>query len=330
MALRVRLLTIFTLLLAVIVFFPATAFPQSPVRDVAKKPKAIKFAELGATGECEFRETIQRFMAELSNNPGYQGYIINYSSVSSPSRNEEIARRERLITNAVSFRHYDRARVTLVRGGARRDAATELWLIPPGAENPVPSGSLDDSPDSVEGPTLYIERGLGDLDEFVLEAVKKREKEEEERERAELARNDQSDDSATDEDQEEASSDGEAPPEPKDPAPTAQNWKDTKRFRWADVGLAVRLANTKGTIGVIIFYADDQRYDIGKLTKFVEQARDFLVQDAKIDRARLRVEFGGYRDSEEAEFWLVGPDELLPKARPDERCEDSELSTDSR
>ena len=51
----------------------------------------------------------------------------------------EITARERLITNHITFRNFDRSRITLVRGGDRGNGPeTRLYRIPPGAANPNP------------------------------------------------------------------------------------------------------------------------------------------------------------------------------------------------
>jgi len=82
----------------------------------------------------EVRGRLDAFFTELSNNPNNQGYIINYGT------DREIATLERLITNHIAFRNFDRGRITLVRGGASPDGErrTKLYRIPPGAENPAP------------------------------------------------------------------------------------------------------------------------------------------------------------------------------------------------
>jgi len=58
---------------------------------------------------------------------------INYGT------DKDIAAREKLITNHIAFRKFDRSRITLVRGGDRGNGPeTKLYRIPPGAVNPNP------------------------------------------------------------------------------------------------------------------------------------------------------------------------------------------------
>ena len=97
-------------------------------------PTSVLVNEFGALPNDQIRAQLDIFFAELSNNPSDQGYIINYGT------DREIAARERLITNHIAFRNFDRSRITLVRGGVSPDGTvkTRLYRIPPGAENPAP------------------------------------------------------------------------------------------------------------------------------------------------------------------------------------------------
>ena len=90
--------------------------------------------EFGKLSNDDIRTRLDNFFADLSNNPNHQGYIINYGT------DAQIAARERLITNHINFRKFDRSRITLVKGGASTDGdpRTKLYRIPPGAENPAP------------------------------------------------------------------------------------------------------------------------------------------------------------------------------------------------
>jgi len=101
---------------------------------IATPPGPVLVDEFGKQTHDEIRAHLDTFFAELSNNPNNQGYIINYGT------DKEIAEREKLITNHINFRKFDRSRITLVRGGASPDGVvhTKLYRIPPGAENPAP------------------------------------------------------------------------------------------------------------------------------------------------------------------------------------------------
>ncbi len=109
---------------------PATASDSGPV---APNPQAILVDEFGALQNDDIRARLDQFFIELQNNPTNQGYVINYGT------NAQIAARERLITNHITLRRFDRSRITLVRGGDTGVGVnTRLYRVPPGADNPTP------------------------------------------------------------------------------------------------------------------------------------------------------------------------------------------------
>lgn len=100
---------------------------------VAPRPGSDLVDEFGKASNDDIRGRLDSFFANLSNNPNDQGYVINYGTA------KEIAAREKLITNHINFRKFDRSRITLVRGGDTGGGVnTKLYRIPPGAENPTP------------------------------------------------------------------------------------------------------------------------------------------------------------------------------------------------
>ena len=106
----------------------------SETAPVAGLPEAVLINEFGKMSNDDVRAQLDIFFGELANNPNNQGYIINYGT------DREIAARERLITNHIAFRKFDRSRITLVRGGTSPDGVvhTKFYRVPPGAENPMP------------------------------------------------------------------------------------------------------------------------------------------------------------------------------------------------
>lgn len=104
---------------------------DSATNGVAPNPDPVLVDEFGKMPNDDIRGRLDLFFAELSNNPNNQGYIINYGSP------REVAARERLITNHINFRKFDRSRITMVNGGAG-EQNTKLYRVPPGAENPAP------------------------------------------------------------------------------------------------------------------------------------------------------------------------------------------------
>jgi hypothetical protein len=98
-----------------------------------KTPKAVKFDEFETATNGSVKMKMDAFYVELNNNPASQGYIINYGT------QREIAIRRNQISISVAWRKFDGTRITFVDGGFRDGIKSELWIVPPGAENPQPS-----------------------------------------------------------------------------------------------------------------------------------------------------------------------------------------------
>ena len=248
-----------------------------------EKPKAILVDDIGDVGDCEFVLRVRKFNRKLSENPSYQGYIINYESAKGPP---DLDTRERLIANNIASGTYDRSRITLVRGGFRLEISTELWMVPPEAENPAPSSTLPDQP-SGEPDTFLYETTYPSLDAFAL-----------------------------------PSADGEREPdETNEPDEGTPQREEDTRYGWVPLGFASRLSIVENTAtGLIRFYADDRKYDIARATAFIDSARPRLAKYGRMDPRRFHVEFGGYRPSPQVEFWVVRAGASSARVRAYERC----------
>ncbi|MCA1588782.1 MAG: hypothetical protein LC734_00010 [Acidobacteria bacterium] len=109
---------------------PREANATGPVEGA---PEASSLGEIGPVSNDEVRAQLDTFFAELQNNPNDQGYVITYGTP------RQIAQRERLITNHIAFRQFDRSRITLVQGTDTGDGPrSRLFRIPPGATPPTP------------------------------------------------------------------------------------------------------------------------------------------------------------------------------------------------
>lgn len=109
------------------------ATTASETGSVAKKVvEAVMVDEFGALKPDDLRARIDAFIVALQNNPGNQGYIINYGSA------REVAARENLIKNHLNFRKFPVSQVTMVRGGTTGPINSRLYRVPTGAENPKP------------------------------------------------------------------------------------------------------------------------------------------------------------------------------------------------
>jgi hypothetical protein len=109
---------------------PSTASETGPV---APKPTANQVDEFGKLSNDDVKARVDNFYIQLNNNPNSQGYIINYGTPA------EIKARRAQIMKAITFRKYDPSRVTFVDGpDTGTGVNTKFYLVPPGAENPVP------------------------------------------------------------------------------------------------------------------------------------------------------------------------------------------------
>jgi hypothetical protein len=115
------------ILFLLLVVMSSAAFAQTE-----DSPKAVKFDEFETAANGYVKWRMDSFYVELNNNPASQGYIINYGT------DREIIIREKQIRVSIQWRKFDATRITFVQGGLRETVKTELWRVPPGAENPQP------------------------------------------------------------------------------------------------------------------------------------------------------------------------------------------------
>jgi hypothetical protein len=95
------------------------------------KPEAWISREVGPATKSTLVRAVNAVINESFKFDRHQTYIINYGT------SAQVAQRERWIRNAITFRHFDGTRITLVNGGPG-PVRTLFWLVPPGAENPIP------------------------------------------------------------------------------------------------------------------------------------------------------------------------------------------------
>ena len=96
-------------------------------------------------GDIQFEEEKQylhRLALLLEKDPGSQPYIIVYAGRRAYP-NEAAERGERAKAFLVENYGIEAARVAVVDGGYRETRFSELWLVPPGAEAPVPTPTID-------------------------------------------------------------------------------------------------------------------------------------------------------------------------------------------
>lgn len=111
----------------ILVLMSWTIFAQTE-----KKPQANLIDEFETATNGFVKMKMDSFFADLSSNPEAQGFIFNFGT------DREIAKREKQLQSAIAFRKYDSSRLTIIRGNIREKIKTQFWIVPRGAEPPIP------------------------------------------------------------------------------------------------------------------------------------------------------------------------------------------------
>lgn len=110
------------------------------VDKIPPPPSPRKFDEFESLAFDDDKARLDAFAIELQNNPDSQGYIIMYQGtdkVSMKSRKVDILSK-RTLDYLVKSRGIDPRRIVITNWGTRPKTMYELWVIPPGAQPPVP------------------------------------------------------------------------------------------------------------------------------------------------------------------------------------------------
>lgn len=98
-----------------------------------EKPKAYKFFEYGKISNKLLKEKLESFISEVNKING-RGVVINYG------KSSEVFKNVKQFEKNMPRCGYDGcSRITIVRGGIRKKSKTEFWIVPEGAEEPIPS-----------------------------------------------------------------------------------------------------------------------------------------------------------------------------------------------
>jgi hypothetical protein len=96
-----------------------------------------KFDEYYDIARNDEKARLDNYAIQLQGEPGAQGYIIVYPSSKAKS-DEAQARATRISDYLVNSRGIDASRFTITMGRARENWLIELWIVPQGAQPPVP------------------------------------------------------------------------------------------------------------------------------------------------------------------------------------------------
>lgn len=273
------------------------SFSQTPASD----PETVKTQnanisrktdEFGYASECDLRGRMDNFLVELQNEPESKGYIIFYQGKDALPAHYNTQGRKIYLT-LVKLRKFDESRIVLINS-FREERVTEFWIVPPGGEIPQPTNTIE-APKIPENETyLYDSRYLQFYYElysrkFLLQTV--------------MDKFSQEDKEFFDE-QEKAA--GETSSEEEMPG-------------WLSPSFIEQIINKKNSKGIILFYVNDETYDVNKVRNQIEKAVSYTAKEEKIDRNRLKIIYGGYRSDEAIEMWVVPKNGKMPERQPDKR-----------
>ena len=103
-------------------------------------PQAYQFDKFESRAFDDDKARLDAFAIELQNNPDSQGYIIMYQGTDKDSmRNRNVEKlSKRTLDYLVRTRGIDPRRIVITNWGTSARTTYDLWIIPPGAQPPVP------------------------------------------------------------------------------------------------------------------------------------------------------------------------------------------------
>ena len=136
---------VWSLLIIVLCVFVAEAQPGTTPSEARR---VDEFGDVLCEDEMA---RLDNFANELQNDPDVQGYIVFYGGkrqrdptrhaarLALPRRGEAEARAARLQPYLHDRRGVDSKRIVVVNGGYREQWTAELWIVPKGANPPIPT-----------------------------------------------------------------------------------------------------------------------------------------------------------------------------------------------
>lgn len=112
---------------------PPCPSSASETAGVAARPESRIIDEFGKVANDDLKARIDNLYVQLGNEPGAQGYIINYGPPA------EIRRRKAVINAHIRMRQLDASRVTMIDGpDTGAGISTKIYIVPQGATPPQP------------------------------------------------------------------------------------------------------------------------------------------------------------------------------------------------
>ncbi|MBX3291262.1 MAG: hypothetical protein KF881_00035 [Acidobacteria bacterium] len=303
----------FLMIFAILVF---GSDAEAQIDGAEGKGSAILIDAFGRVTDCDMGARMDNFFIQLHNNRASLGYVIFYQGADVlPAKMTDNVNR-RLFLQYINFRRYDAQTVVMIDGGYRHSIWTEFWIVPPGADPPVPSKNVDPPTIPSDKTFLFDSSDFffnNDL-EFLLDEVRERiqreeeEEEEEEAEEEEQQQNESDNDSGNTSEYDDDNVDEDFSEEVLEP-----------EYEWFSSNLKEFLIRNPRSDLHILYYADDLHYDIRKIEAHILAAVGEIGIDEPAFLGRILVRFGGYRNGTKVEYWIVPIGSDPPIATPGDR-----------
>jgi hypothetical protein len=309
-----RLQTFGGLFLLIFLFlFPAARAQEQQAENLYAEgtTQTAIFDRFPALPECDLRGRLDNFLVALRDNPSAKGYMIFYRGADeAPAQQTDVfaGRVLNLYANHVRFRRFPPERIITIDGGFRATRMTELWFVPPSGEIPQPSDTVE-KPEQPKNKALMVESNYLEL--TGAEMPEPEESAEETGVQQEAVENQEAKNEV-------AEIESEAETEPQE-----------EFFEWTSGYFAELLNNDKSVKGRVIFYLDETEYDLAKARAIVERGMRKSAKETETDLSRVKIIFGGYRESPEIEFWAVPRGAKKPKPTPQKRKIKEELGNEN-
>jgi hypothetical protein len=311
----------FGLFLAVTLMFTVFVIGQDDLNDTDannnQNPKETrKVNEIGKATECDLNNSLQNIRdGELGADPTAKLYIIIYDEKDRLPSEYGSKRLEQGIRKQFVFLGMDEDRTVIIDGGYRDKLIAEVWIVPEGGNLPEPTNTVPKSKAPKNKTYLYDKTAVYNSDyyeDFVSDSFKLKQAEENRLAEEQFAI--EHPELAEERRQEEISADL----EDLENSEEYEEYKTEPQF-WVSPKFGEVLKNQQSSNGVLIFYADDEYFDIGKVKVEIRKGLQKIANNSKISSDRIKIVFGGYRDDITIEFWVVPNKGKRPIPTPTER-----------
>lgn len=299
------------LIISLLVFSSGLA-AQTEDFETTETQQTIKIIEFGLTGDCEIGAVVDSVYIELLNRKNSRAYVIAYRGTEDlPSRQSDEFLQEQFnwMRRPMAFRKYDNSLVIFVDGGFRKSDSfeAEVWLVPQEGIVPKPT-------ETVEKPKLPKNKTfLADKDRFNSVIYSAQIIDQEFETEPQEINSDVSETENVEETETESNESEETETESDSIASEEETQEDLAFSKYFGDSLQ-KDSTLKGTI---IYYADAEDYDLGKAQLLMQEELQKFAAKFEIDSNRITLVYGGYRNDDVIEYWIVPKGAKEPQPKPE-------------